>query len=60
MSSDKVVHLPEGLRLFPGAGALLGPLDKLVNWGRAGSIWPVTFAMIFSFMVFPPPWQPTV
>ena len=45
MSADRVVHLPDGLRLFPGAGAILGPLDKLVNWGRAGSIWPVTFGL---------------
>ena len=45
MSQDKIVQLPDGLRLFPGAGAILGPLDKLVNWGRAGSIWPVTFGL---------------
>ena len=37
--------LPEGLRLFPGAGAILGPLDKLVNLSRSCSIWPVTFGL---------------
>ncbi len=47
--SEKEVRLGDGLRFFPGAGALLGPLDRLVNgvanWGRAGSIWPVTFGL---------------
>ena len=38
-------ELPEGLRLFPGAGAILGPLDKLVNLSRSCSIWPVTFGL---------------
>ncbi len=40
-----MVQLEEGVRLFPGANALLGPLNKLVNWGRCGSIWPVTFGL---------------
>ncbi|ATD82709.1 MULTISPECIES: NADH-quinone oxidoreductase subunit B [Desulfovibrio] len=35
----------DGLRFFPGAGAVIGPLNALVNWGRAGSIWPVTFGL---------------
>ena len=40
-----MVRLEEGVRYIPGANALLGPLNKLVNWGRAGSIWPVTFGL---------------
>lgn len=39
-----VVH-KDGLRFFPGANAVLGPLNSLVNWGRHGSIWPVTFGL---------------
>ena len=39
-----VVH-KDGLRFFPGANAVLGPLNSLVNWGRCGSIWPVTFGL---------------
>lgn len=39
------VELEEGVRMIPGANALLGPLNKLVNWGRTGSIWPVTFGL---------------
>jgi NADH-quinone oxidoreductase subunit B len=40
-----MVKLEEGVRYIPGASAILGPLNKLVNWGRAGSIWPVTFGL---------------
>ena len=40
-----LVEIAEGVRTIPGANALLGPLNKLVNWGRAGSIWPVTFGL---------------
>ena len=39
-----MVH-KDGLRFFPGANAVLGPLNALVNWGRCGSIWPVTFGL---------------
>ena len=39
-----VVH-KDGLRFFPGANAVLGPLNALVNWGRCGSIWPVTIGL---------------
>ena len=39
-----VVH-KDGLRFFPGSNAVLGPLNALVNWGRCGSIWPVTFGL---------------
>ena len=27
-----------------GANVLVGSLDKLINWGRSTSIWPLTFA----------------
>ena len=40
-----MVRLEEGVRYIPGANALLGPLNTLGNWGRAGSIWPVTFGL---------------
>jgi len=45
VSDPAMVQLEEGVRYIPGANALLGPLNKLVNWGRAGSIWPVTFGL---------------
>ncbi len=45
IADPAMVKLEEGVRYIPGAGAILGPLNKLVNWGRAGSIWPVTFGL---------------
>ncbi len=45
INDPSMVQLEEGVRFIPGANALLGPLNKLVNWGRAGSIWPVTFGL---------------
>ena len=45
MTEPGMVRLEEGVRYIPGANALLGPLNKLVNCGRAGSIWPVTFGL---------------
>jgi len=45
ITEPSVVTLDEGVRYIPGLNALLGPLNALVNWGRAGSIWPVTFGL---------------
>ena len=45
IADPAMVKLEEGVRYIPGAGAILGPLNKLVNWCRAGSIWPVTFGL---------------
>lgn len=42
---DKSDRLPEGLRLFPGAGVVLGTVDNLVNLSRSFSMWPVTFGL---------------
>jgi NADH-quinone oxidoreductase subunit B len=40
-----LVEIREGVKMIPGANAVIGPLNKLVNWGRSGSIWPVTFGL---------------
>ncbi len=39
------VDVGEGIKMIPGANTFIMALDKLVNWGRAGSIWPVTFGL---------------
>lgn len=45
MIRQRAAHLPEGMRIFPGAGAILGTIDAFVNLSRANSIWPVTFGL---------------
>ncbi len=40
-----LVEVEEGVKIVPGANAFITTLDKVVNWGRSGSIWPVTFGL---------------
>nr|WP_304941228.1 NADH-quinone oxidoreductase subunit B [Thermosulfurimonas sp. F29] len=30
---------------MPGTPAFITPLDKLINWARTGSLWPMTFGL---------------
>lgn len=49
---DKLVdELQEG-----GTNVVVGSLDKLINWGRANSLWSLTFATSccgIEFIVYP-------
>ena len=38
MIRQRAAHLPEGMRIFPGAGAILGTIDAFVNLSHANSI----------------------
>jgi NADH-quinone oxidoreductase subunit B len=40
-----VVELEKGLRIIPGANTIITNLDKIVNWGRLSSLWPLTFGL---------------
>jgi NADH-quinone oxidoreductase subunit B len=46
MSMDEdLIDVGEGIRLVPGAGVLIGTIDKFVNWGRSSSLWAMTFGL---------------
>lgn len=44
-STTEVVEVEKGLRVIPGANTLIASLDKLINWSRLSSLWPVTFGL---------------
>ncbi len=43
--SRHVIEVEKGVKVIPGGNTIITSLDKVVNWGRAGSIWPVTFGL---------------
>ena len=43
--NEDLIDVGEGIRLVPGAGVLIGTIDKFVNWGRASSLWAMTFGL---------------
>ncbi len=40
-----VVTVEEGLRVIPGANTVIATFDKLVDWARLSSLWPMTFGL---------------
>jgi NADH-quinone oxidoreductase subunit B len=40
-----VVEVEKGVRVVPGANMIIAPIDKIVNWARGSSIWPMTFGL---------------
>jgi NADH-quinone oxidoreductase B subunit len=44
VTSD-VVQVEEGVKVIPGANAIIATVDKLVNWTRVSSVWPMTFGL---------------
>jgi NADH-quinone oxidoreductase subunit B len=40
-----VVELEKDLKIIPGASTIIATFDKLVNWGRLSSLWPLTFGL---------------
>ncbi len=45
ITSPDLVPVADGIKVIPGANTFLMAFDKIVNWSRAGSIWPVTFGL---------------
>jgi len=41
----ETVEIAEGVRQVPGTPVFLTKLDKIINWARAGSMWPLTFGL---------------
>ena len=40
-----LIEVEEGIKVIPGANTIIASVDKLVNWGRRSSIWPMTFGL---------------
>jgi|Deesub1362A_J573_1020465.scaffolds.fasta_scaffold00004_42 NADH-quinone oxidoreductase subunit B len=40
-----VVEVEKGLKIIPGASTIIATIDKIVNWGRLSSLWPMTFGL---------------
>jgi NADH-quinone oxidoreductase subunit B len=45
--TDKVhmVEIAEGVKALPEANIIITSIDKLANWARQGSMWPMSFGL---------------
>jgi len=44
-TTTTMVEVEEGVKIIPGANTIITTMDKLINWGRVSSLWPVTFGL---------------
>ncbi|HKN18346.1 MAG TPA: NADH-quinone oxidoreductase subunit B family protein [Dissulfurispiraceae bacterium] len=40
-----LIEVEEGVRVIPGANTIITTLDKVVDWARLSSLWPMTFGL---------------
>lgn len=40
-----LVEIEKGLKVIPGANTIVASLDKIANWARLSSLWPMTFGL---------------
>lgn len=40
-----LVEVEGGIKAIPGANTFIVSLDKIVNWARLSSLWPMTFGL---------------
>jgi len=40
-----IIEVEKGVKVIPGANTIIASVDKLVNWSRSSSIWPMTFGL---------------
>lgn len=47
MNTDNhtLVEVEKGIKIIPAANTIIMSLDKVVNWARSGSLWPMTFGL---------------
>lgn len=45
LDNTGVVELEKDLKIIPGANIIITTMDKVINWSRASSMWPMTFGL---------------
>lgn len=45
IQNTDLVEVEEGVRIIPGGNSIVTTIDKVVNWGRKSSLWPMTFGL---------------
>lgn len=44
-NQSTLIEVEKGVKIIPGGNTLIAGIDKLVNWGRLSSLWPMTFGL---------------